>query len=131
MSRANLLWAAVGVALLALGGCNQAKSPDKVDADVAKATADAQKRTERAEQRAEQTDAAVTNELSNDVNKANAREARAAADDAVVQAEGENKIALAKCESLAGDAQKSCRDQANAQLELVKQRAKALKRDQG
>ena len=62
---------------------------------------------------------------------ANAREARAAADDAVTQAEGENRIALAKCESLADDAQKACKDQANAQLDLVKQRAKALKRDQG
>jgi hypothetical protein len=49
----------------------------------------------------------------------------------VTQAEGENKIALARCESLAGDAQKACRDQANAQLDLVKQRAKALKRDEG
>ena len=131
MMRANFLWAVVGASLLALGGCNQAKSPDKVDADVAKATADAQKRNERAELGAERTDAAVTKDLANDVDKANAREARAAADDAVTQAEGENKIALAKCESLAGDAQKACRDQANAQLDLVKQRAKALKRDEG
>jgi hypothetical protein len=131
MMKVKFVWALAGVSLLALGGCNQAKSPDKVDADVAKATADAQKRSERAEERAEKTDAAVTNDLTKDVNNANAREARAAADDAVVQAEGANKIALAKCESLAGDAQKACRDQANAQLDLVKQRAKALKRDEG
>jgi hypothetical protein len=129
MIRVTFVCAVLGALLL--GGCNQAKSPDKVDADVAKATADAQKHSERAEERAERTDAAVTNDLANDVNKANAREARAAADDAVVQAEGENKIALAKCESLAGDAQKACRDQANAQLDLIKQRAKALKRDEG
>jgi hypothetical protein len=45
----------------------------------------------------------------------------------MIQAEGENKIALAKCEALGGDAQKTCRDQANAQFEMVKQRAKALK----
>ena len=131
MMRANFLWAVVGASLLALAGCNQAKSPEKVDADVAKATADAQQRNERAEQGAERTDAAVTKDLANDDDKANAREARAAADDAVTQAEGENKIALARCESLAGDAQKACRDQANAQLDLVKQRAKALKRDEG
>jgi uncharacterized protein YjbJ (UPF0337 family) len=52
---------------------------------------------------------------------------RTAADDAVTQAEGENKIALAKCEALAGDAQKQCKNQANAELDMVKQRAKALK----
>jgi hypothetical protein len=131
MIRANLLWAVLGASLLALGGCNQAKSPDKVNADVAKATADAEKRDSRAEERAEKTDAAVTNDLNKDVDKANAREAGAAADDVVVQAEGENKIALAKCEALAGDAQKSCRDQANAQLEAIKQRARELKRDKG
>ena len=131
MMRANFLWAALGCSLLALGGCNQAKSPDKVNADVAKATADAETRDSRAEERAEKTDASVTNDLNKDVDNANAREARAAADDVVTQAEGENKIALAKCEALGGDAQKNCRDQANAQLEAVKQRAKELKRDKG
>ena len=97
--------------------------------DVAKATAAAEKKDERAEQQAEKTDAAVTNDLAKDVDKANEKEVRAAADDAVTQAEGENKIALAKCEALAGDAQKACKDQANAELDMVKQRAKALKSD--
>jgi hypothetical protein len=129
--RANLLWTAAVAALLMLAACNQAKPPDKVAADVAKATAEAEKGNTRSEERAERTDAAVTKDLAKDVDNANAREARAAADDAVTQAEGENKIALAKCEALSGDAQKACKDQANAQLDLVKQRAKALKRDQG
>ena len=61
----------------------------------------------------------------------NDKEVRTAADDAVIQAEGENKIALAKCETLAGDAQKACKDQANSELDMVKQRAKALKSDRG
>jgi hypothetical protein len=47
------------------------------------------------------------------------------------RAEGENKIALAKCEALAGDAQKACKDQANAELKLVKERAKAPTSDRG
>ncbi len=131
MMRGSLLVTAAIAGLLALSGCNQAKSPDAVASDVAKATADAQKKDARAEESAEKTDATVTNDLSKDVDKANTKEVRAAADDAVTQAEGENKIALAKCEALAGDAQKACKDQANAQLDLVKQRAKALKSDQG
>jgi outer membrane murein-binding lipoprotein Lpp len=131
MIRGSLLVTAAVAALLALSGCNKAESPDKVASDVAKATASAEKKDERAEQSAEKTDATVTNDLSKDVDKANQKEVHAAADDAVTQAEGENKIALAKCEALAGDAQKSCKDQANAELDMVKQRAKALKSDRG
>jgi hypothetical protein len=122
MMRGSLLVTAAVAALLALSGCNKAESPDKVASDVAK-------KDVSAEQSAEKTDASVTNDLSKDVDKANQKEVRAAADDAVTQAEGENKIALAKCEALGGDAQKACKDQANAELDMVKQRAKALKSD--
>ena len=127
MIRGSLLVTATVAALLALGGCNKAESPDKVASDVAKATAAAEKKDERTEQQAEKTDSTVTNDLAKDVDKANDKEVRTAADDAVTQAQGENKIALAKCEALAGDAQKQCKDQANAELDMVKQRAKALK----
>jgi hypothetical protein len=127
MMRGSLLLTAAAVAVLALAGCNKAESPDKVASDVAKATAAAEKKDDRAEQQAQKTDAAVTNDLAKDVDKANDKEVRTAADDAVTQAQGENKIALAKCEALAGDAQKQCKDQANAELDMVKQRAKALK----
>jgi outer membrane murein-binding lipoprotein Lpp len=127
MKRGSLLLTAAVVAALVLAGCNKAESPDKVASDVAKATAAAEKKDERAEQQAEKTDATVTNDLAKDVDKANDKEVRTAADDAVTQAEGENKIALAKCEALAGAAQKQCKDQANAELDMVKQRAKALK----
>jgi hypothetical protein len=131
MMRGSLLLTAAAVACLALAGCNKAESPDKVASDVAKATASAEKKDERAEQQAQKADATVTNDLSKDVDKANDKEVRAAADDAVTQAEGENKVALAKCEALAGAAQKTCKDQANAELDMVKQRAKALKSDRG
>jgi hypothetical protein len=127
MMRGSFLLAAAAAAMLVLAGCNKAESPDKVASDVAKATASAEKKDARAEERAEKTDAAVTNDLSKEVDKANDKEVRTAVDDAIIQAEGENKIALAKCEALGGDAQKTCRDQANAQFEMVKQRAKALK----
>ena len=49
------------------------------------------------------------------------------ADSAVTEAEGETKIALAKCQALEGDAQKTCKDEANAHLAAVKEKAKAAK----
>jgi hypothetical protein len=45
-----------------------------------------------------------------------------------IMAEGETKIALAKCEAMEGDAQKQCRGDANAHLQAVKDRAKEAKR---
>ena len=129
--KTTLLWAAAAAAMLALAGCNKAESPDKVQRDVAKATADAEKKDERAAEREAKADASITNDVVKDVDKANQKEVDAAADNAVTQAEGENKVALAKCEALAGDAQKACKDQANAQLKLAKERAKAVKSDRG
>lgn len=117
----------VVASLLALAGCNKAESPDKVAHDVAKATAEAEKNDASAADKAQRADAAVTDDLNKDVDKANSREARAAADDAVTRAEGQNKIDLARCEALSGDAQKACKDQANAELDLIKERAKVLK----
>ncbi|HVW68670.1 MAG TPA: hypothetical protein VHB68_06820 [Steroidobacteraceae bacterium] len=125
--RANCAGAAAVAALFALGGCNKASPPDKVASDVAKATAEAEKNNARSAKKAEEADAAIADDLDKNVDKANARAASAAADDAVTQAEGQNKIELARCQALAGDAQKACKDQANAELDLVKERAKALK----
>jgi hypothetical protein len=126
-----MLWFPAAAALLVLGGCNKAESPEKVQRDVAKASAEAEKKDERAAEREAKADATITNDVVNDVDKANRKEVNAAVDDAVTQAEGENKIALAKCNALAGDAQKACKDQANAQLKLAKERAKAIKSDRG
>jgi hypothetical protein len=129
--RASIVWTAVIAAMLAVAGCNKAESPDKVQNDINKAVANADQKEERAAEREAKTDAEVTNDLSKDVDKANAKRVGAAADDAVTQAEAENQIALAKCEALAGDAQKTCKDQANVALKLVKERAKALKSERG
>jgi uncharacterized protein YjbJ (UPF0337 family) len=129
--RANLFWTLAAVTMLTMAGCNKAESPAKVESDVAKATDSAEKKDLKAEEKEAKTDAAVSNDLAKDVDKADSKAVGAAADDAVTQAEGENKIALAKCQALAGDAQKACKDQANAQLDMVKARAKAVKADHG
>jgi hypothetical protein len=129
--KANLFWTLTAVTMLTLAGCNKAESPAKVDSDVAKATASAEKQDLKAEDKEAKTDASVSNDLSKDVDKADSKAVGAAADDAVTQAEGDTEVALAKCKSLAGDAQKACKDQAKAQLDMVKARAKALKADHG
>jgi hypothetical protein len=131
MIKANIMGLTALAVMLALTGCNKAEPPDKVAKDVASATASAEKKNERALEKDAKADAAAQNDIVNGLDKAATKEANAAANDAVTQAEGENKIARAKCEALAGDAQKSCKDQADAQLDQVKQRAKALKSDRG
>lgn len=131
MMKPNILGLAALTVMLALAGCNKAEPPDKVAKDVANATAAAEKKDERAQEKDAKADAAAQSDINNGLNKAATKEADAAANDAVTQAEGDNKIARAKCEALAGDAQKTCKDEADARLDEVKQRAKALKSDRG
>ncbi len=55
--------------------------------------------------------------------------AACAVDAVIAQAEGDHKVALAQCESLSGNAQRDCREQADADLDAVKAKVKALKDD--
>jgi hypothetical protein len=124
--------AMVACATLVLGACNEAKSPDKVQADVAKATADAAENSAKADEARKQAEAKASEELVKDKDAAEAKAANtsvsAVADAAVAEAEGETKIALAKCQSLEGDAQRHCKDDANAHLKAVKERASDAKK---
>ena len=63
--------------------------------------------------------------------KADEKTTDAAGDAVVTQAEGDHKVALAQCESLAGQAQKDCKKQADDQLDAVKAKVKQLKKDAG
>ena len=118
-------------AALGLSACNKAESPDKVQADVAKATSDATANDAKADEARKQAEV----QANQDMVKARAdaqtqavdKSISAVADQAVTETEGQTNIALAKCKSLDGDAQKQCRDQANAHLQAVKDRAKAAK----
>ena len=118
-------------ALLALAACNQAKSPEDVQSDVSKASDEAAANAAKADATRKQTESQATQ----DMTKAQAdaqtqavdKSIAAVADQAVTEAEGQNKIALAKCESLSGDAQQQCKDTANAHLKDVKDRAAAAK----
>ena len=118
-------------ASLGLAACNKAESPDKVQADVAKATSEAAANNAKADEARKQAEAQASRDLAKAKADAQTQAADKAigsvADAAVTESEGQTKIALAKCEALEGDAQKQCKDKANAHLQTVKDRAKAAK----
>jgi colicin import membrane protein len=114
-------------ALLGLSACNKAESPDKVQADVAKAQSDAAEANAKADEKQKQVEAEAAKDRADAQIKAADKSVGAVADSAVTQVEGETKVALAKCEALEGDAQKACKDQANAHMDAVREKAKAAK----
>jgi hypothetical protein len=116
-------------ALLGLSGCNKAESPDKVQADVAKAQSDAAAENVKADEKQKQVEAEAAKDRADAGAKAADKSVGAVVDSAVTQAEGETKVALAKCQALEGDAQKACKDQANAHMDAVKEKAKVAKSD--
>jgi hypothetical protein len=107
-------------------GCDNAKSPDAVSKDVASAqekraseVADAKQDAAKDENKA----AAKVDDKANDLSNANAK---GAYDVAMAQADGDHKVAIQKCDALSGDAQKACKDQADAKYDLAKANAKAM-----
>jgi hypothetical protein len=116
-------------ALLCLSACNKAESPDKVQEDVAKAQSKAADENAKADEKVKQVEAEAAKDRSDALAKVADKSVGALADSAVTQAEGETQVALAKCQALEADAQKTCKDQANAHLDAVKARAKAAKAD--
>ncbi len=127
----TVIWAAVAAAMLGVAGCNKAESPGKVDNDVAKAANTAADNDVKANESEAKVAASADADTAKSEEKADAKTADATADTAATQAEGDNKVALAKCEALSGDAQKNCKDQANARLDEAKAHAKAMKANRG
>jgi hypothetical protein len=116
-------------ALLGLSACNKAESPDKVQSDVAKAQSDAAQDNAKAYEKQKQVEAEAAKDRADAQVKAADKSVGALVDSAVTQAEGETKVALAKCEALEGDAQQACKDKANAHMDAVKEKAKTAKAD--
>ena len=114
-------------ALLCLSACDKAKSPESVQADVAKAQSNAVEENAKADEKVKQVEADAAKDRADALAKVADKSVGAIADSAVTQAEGDTKIALAKCQALEGDAQKTCKDEANAHLDAVKAKAKAAK----
>jgi len=126
MKRTYLLSAVIGLAAV-LSACNQAKSPESVRRDMNSAAESGSKRVADAQRSEARTDASAEADAQRAVDRANAKEMDAAVNTAVTQAEAENKVELARCESLQGESQRACRDQANARLNMAKAQAKGIK----
>jgi hypothetical protein len=110
----------------AISGCNNAKSPDAVQKDVAEAQAKRAQEVANARQDAAKDEGkaeAKVDDKTVDLNNANAK---GAYDVAMAQADGDHKVALQRCDGLAGDPQKACKDQADAKYDLAKANAKAM-----
>ncbi len=122
----RLLLSVVALLAVAASGCNNAKAPEAVANDVAAAQAKRASEVADAKQDAAK-DAgkaeAKVDDKSSDLNKVNAK---GAYDVAMAQADGDHKVAGQKCDGLAGDAQKACKDQADAKYDLAKANAKAM-----
>jgi len=127
--RLALSCALLASALLGLSACNKAESPDHVQADVAKAKSDAVEENAKADEKQKQVQAEAAKDRADAEAKAVDKSVGALVDSAVTQAQGETKVALAKCEALEGDTQKTCKDKANAHMDAVEEKAKAAKSD--
>jgi len=125
--RLALSCALLASALLGLSACNKADSPDRIQADIAKAKSDAVAENAKADEKQKQVQAEAAKDRADAEAKAADKSVGALVDSAVTQAEGETRVALAKCEALEGDAQKACKDKANTHMAAVKEKAKAAK----
>ena len=113
------------MAVLVGSGCDSAKSPDTVAKDVAAAQQKAATEMANSEKAAEKNLNKAADKVDDKLIAFNNAAAKDAYDLAVAKADGDRKVALANCLSLGGDAQKSCKDQAEADYGAAKANAKA------
>ena len=121
----TLLASAVAMDFLVASGCDSAKSPETVSKDVAAAEQKAANEVAKSEKAAEKDLDKAADKVDDKLIAFNNAAAKDAYNLAVAQADGDRKVALANCLSLGGDAQKSCKDQAEANYGAAKANAKA------
>jgi hypothetical protein len=115
----------IAIAVLIIAGCDSAKSPDTVAKDVAAAQQKASAEVAKSEQAAEKDLTKAADKVDDKLVDFNNAAARDAYKLAVAKADGDRKVALANCLALGGDAQKTCKDQAEADYGAAKADAKA------
>jgi outer membrane murein-binding lipoprotein Lpp len=122
--RGHVISALVAAALV-LTGCNNSKSPDEVskdvttaeqkaDNEVAKSQQDAQKALDKSYEKVAEDELHFSNDA-----------VHQAYNVAVAKADGERKVALASCESQSGEAQRACKERAEADYKTSRAEAKA------
>jgi hypothetical protein len=119
------LTSAMAIAVLIIAGCDSAKSPDTVAKDVAAAEQKAASEVAKSEKAAEKDLNKAADKVDDTLVNFNNAAARDAYNLAVAKADGDRKVALANCLALGGDAQKSCKEQAEADYGAAKANAKA------
>jgi hypothetical protein len=121
----TLLISTVAMTFMLIAGCNKAKSPDAVAKDVAAAQEKAATEVAKSEDAASKDVGKAADKVDDKLVDLNNAAAKDAYDIAVAKADGERKVALANCSAASGDAQKGCKDQANADYDAAKASAKA------
>ena len=112
-------------AALALAGCSQSKSPEDVSKDVAKAEQKASIEVAKSEDRAQSALDKSYDKINDQEIKFNNDAVHQTYNVAIAKADGDRKVALATCESQSGDAQKACKDQAEADYNSARADARA------
>jgi hypothetical protein len=113
------------VAALVLAGCNKSKSPEDVSKDVANAEQKANNEVTKSEEHAQSALDKSYKKVNDQEIKFNNDAAQQTYNVAVAKADGNRKVALATCESQSGDAQKACKDQAEADYNAARADARA------
>jgi hypothetical protein len=121
----SFLTSAIVIAVFTMAGCDQAKPPETVAKDVAKAEQKAAGELASSEKNAEKDLSKAADKVDDKLADFNNTAAKDAYNLAVAKADGDRKVALANCQALGGDAQKTCKDQAEADYGAAKANAKA------
>jgi hypothetical protein len=126
--RSNLLMAILMT--LCVAACNNAKSPDTVEKDVAKAEQKASTEVAKTEDSAAKDLNTAAAKVDDKIVAFNNTATKEAYELAMANADGDRKIALANCEQSSGDAQKQCKDQVEADYAAAKAKAEAAAQSQ-
>ena len=126
----TLLLSTIAMSFMLIMGCDKPKSPETVAKDVAAAEQKASTEVANSEKDASKDLGKAADKVDDKLVALNNAAAKDAYDIAVTKADGDRKVALANCSALAGDAQKACKDQANADYDAAKADAKAAAESQ-
>jgi hypothetical protein len=120
-----LMTSAMALCAVLAAGCDKPKSPDAVAHDVAAAEQKASTEVSNSEKDASKDIGNAADKVGDKLTDLNNVAAKDAQNIAFAKADGDRKVALAQCSALAGDAQKKCKDEADADYNAAKANAKA------
>ena len=120
-----LMTSAMALCAVLAAGCDKPKSPEAVAHDVAAAEPKASTEVSNSEKDASKDIGNAADKVGDKLTDLNNVAAKDAQNIAFAKADGDRKVALAQCSALAGDAQKKCKDEADADYNAAKANAKA------